>query len=138
MTGGTKHSNEPPLACWLAFDSGTSGRVRQESTDQVTEEFAWNAAATDMEAPGETYAVPLLPLAEIYPWNPTLQTAATIPQADVNRKLIKNVWLTAETEDFDGLMAGVTSRISQLGGYVKTRRPTMEAPTGTPAAAGRT
>ena len=56
----------------LALLAGCSSK----STDQVTEEFAWNAAATDMEAPGETYAAALPPLAEIYPWNPTLQTAA--------------------------------------------------------------
>lgn len=56
----------------LALLAGCSSK----STDQVTEEFAWNAAATDMEAPAKPMPPPLPPLAEIYPWNPTLQTAA--------------------------------------------------------------
>ena len=102
----------------LALLAGCSSK----STDQVTEEFAWNAAATDMEAPGETYAAaPAATGGNLSLESNSANGSTTIPQADVNRKLIKNVWLTAETEDFDGLMAGVTSRISQLGGYVENQ-----------------
>lgn len=38
---------------------------------------------------------------------------------DVNRKLIRNVDMTLETEEFDDLLSGVQSRITQLGGYVE-------------------
>lgn len=97
------------------------GKVQQQSTDQVTEEFAWNARYR-LEAPGRNLCRrPCRHWRKSIPGTNTANGSTTIPQADVNRKLIKNVWLTAETEDFDGLMAGVTSRISQLGGYVENQ-----------------
>ena len=34
---------------------------------------------------------------------------------------MKTAWITAETEDFSSLTEGVTSRISQLGGYVENQ-----------------
>lgn len=57
----------------LALLAGCSSK----STDQVTEEFAWNAAGyRHGGARRNLCPPPLPPLAEIYPWNPTLQTAA--------------------------------------------------------------
>ena len=38
-----------------------------------------------------------------------------------NRKLIKTVYLEAETEDLDTLLTGVEQRIEELGGYVESR-----------------
>lgn len=38
-----------------------------------------------------------------------------------NRKLIQKVWLNAETDDMDTLLSNITSRISQLGGYVEAK-----------------
>lgn len=43
-----------------------------------------------------------------------------VPQLE-NQKLIKKVWLDAETEDMDQLLAAVDERISQLSGYVEER-----------------
>ena len=71
----------------LALLAGCSSK----STDQVTEEFAWNAAATDMAAPGETYAAaPAATGGNLSLESNSANGSTTIPQADVNRKLIKN------------------------------------------------
>ncbi len=45
---------------------------------------------------------------------------AEMPEAqDTNRKLIKNVNITVETEEFDTCIANINTRISALGGYVE-------------------
>lgn len=38
-----------------------------------------------------------------------------------SQKLVRKVWLVAETEDLDGLLSQVQERITQLGGYVESR-----------------
>lgn len=48
----------------------------------------------------------------------TQKTDAVTPQ---NQKLIRKIWLEAETEDMDTLLSGVEKRISELGGYVENR-----------------
>ena len=40
----------------------------------------------------------------------------------VNQKLIRKIWLNAETEDMDTLLTKVEERIAQLGGYVEGRQ----------------
>lgn len=46
------------------------------------------------------------------------KTDAVTPQ---NQKLIRKIWLDAETEDMDTLLASVEARIAELGGYVENR-----------------
>ena len=46
------------------------------------------------------------------------KTDAVTPQ---NQKLIRKIWLEAETEDMDTLLIGVEARIAELGGYVENR-----------------
>jgi hypothetical protein len=46
------------------------------------------------------------------------QSATQLPS---DRKLIRTVNLTAETEDMDALLSLVASRIAELGGYVESR-----------------
>jgi len=36
-----------------------------------------------------------------------------------NQKMVRKIWLDAETEDLDSLLASVEQRISQLGGYIE-------------------
>ena len=43
----------------------------------------------------------------------------SLPEA---QKLIRTVWLGAETEDLDTLLATVEARIAELGGYVESRK----------------
>lgn len=43
-------------------------------------------------------------------------------QAPVNQKLIRKVYMDAETEALDGLLTQVEQRIEQLGGYVENRQ----------------
>ena len=42
-------------------------------------------------------------------------------QTPVNQKLIRKVYMDAETEDMDSLLSQVEQRIAQLGGYVESR-----------------
>ena len=42
-----------------------------------------------------------------------------LPQSS---KLIRKLWLSAETEDMDPLLAKVDARISELGGYIESRQ----------------
>lgn len=38
-----------------------------------------------------------------------------------NQKLIRKIWLDAETENMDTLLSGINQRIAELGGYVESR-----------------
>lgn len=57
-------------------------------------------------------------LAEPAPTEPGDGTPS-LPEA---QKLIRTVWLGAETEDLDTLLATVEARIAELGGYVESRK----------------
>lgn len=46
--------------------------------------------------------------------------SSAAPQ-QTNQKLVRKVWLNAETEDLDALLATVDSRITELSGYVENR-----------------
>ncbi len=43
------------------------------------------------------------------------------PSTTQNEKLVRKVWLNAETEDLDGLLAQIDEKISALSGYVEAR-----------------
>ena len=47
---------------------------------------------------------------------------STQSTAALNRKLIRKMWLEAETENLDTLLADVDQRVSQLAGYVEARK----------------
>ena len=49
----------------------------------------------------------------------TTDSSTTTQQT--NQKLVRKVWLNAETEDLDALLATVDSRITELSGYVENR-----------------
>ena len=46
--------------------------------------------------------------------------SAGVPQLE-NQKLVRKIWLDAETEDLDPLLTAVDQRISELSGYVEER-----------------
>ncbi len=49
-------------------------------------------------------------------------SASGSTQAPVtSQKLVRKVWLNAETEDLDGLLSQVQQRLAELGGYVENR-----------------
>jgi len=88
------------------------------NTSKSLAEDAWETPAFAQEAVGDL----ALPAS-----NGTMSTeaspevASATPEVATNRKLVKTAWITAETEDFSSLTEGVTSRISQLGGYVENQ-----------------
>ncbi len=101
----------------LALLAGCSSN----STSKSMQEIAPDIAAPGMEAPGEAHAATAATNENLFLESSSATGSTPLPQADANRKLVKNVWLTAETEDFAGLMEGINSRISQLGGYVENQ-----------------
>ena len=54
-------------------------------------------------------------------YDSTAGSTETVEQVqDTSRKLIKNVDMSVETEEFDALLANVERRIEALGGYIET------------------
>lgn len=51
-----------------------------------------------------------------------VEASSTAEAPMTDRKLIKTVELTAETEDLDALLEAVTARVNELGGYVENQR----------------
>lgn len=49
-------------------------------------------------------------------------TAATQTAMPINQKLIRKIWLDAETEEMEPLLTAVEERIAQLEGYVEARQ----------------
>ena len=43
------------------------------------------------------------------------------PETPMNQKLVRKVWLNAETDDLDTLLSQVDARIAELGGYAESR-----------------
>lgn len=48
-------------------------------------------------------------------------TSGTTATPQDGQKLVRKVWLNAETEDMDGLLAAVEEKITELSGYVEAR-----------------
>lgn len=51
--------------------------------------------------------------------NPSLSENGTSVALPENQKMVRKIWLEAETEELDSLLASVEQRISQLGGYIE-------------------
>ena len=62
--------------------------------------------------------------AEEYEMKADAGSGSTVGQMSENasnskRKLIKNVWMDVETQEYEALMASVESRVKELGGYIQ-------------------
>lgn len=51
----------------------------------------------------------------------TSGSTANAPEVPMNQKLVRKVWLNAETEDLDALLQQVDQKISELSGYAESR-----------------
>lgn len=51
--------------------------------------------------------------------DPSLSENGTSVALPENQKMVRKVWLEAETEELDSLLASVEQRIGQLGGYIE-------------------
>ncbi len=67
--------------------------------------------AYDMESPAETIAADL-----------KTESGELSPVVDTDRKLIKTVSVSAETEHYDDLLTALENKISSLGGYTESRQ----------------
>ena len=54
--------------------------------------------------------------------NLTSESGTTSAALPTNQKLIRKIWLEAETEQMDALLSSVEERIAQLSGYVEARQ----------------
>lgn len=50
-----------------------------------------------------------------------MESGGTTTPANENQKLVRKIWLDAETEDMDTLLSGIDGRVGELGGYVEVR-----------------
>ena len=91
--GGMEMSVYESASDTASYDAG-GGLYKNESAEAYPEEAVEQAEAGNVDA-----AVPE-------------------PEAS-ERKLIKNVNLTVETEQFDSLLPGIERRVTELGGYVE-------------------
>lgn len=101
-------------ACAFAAVLGGCGDAG--SKGMVSNEAAADTAAYD--AGGGIYAneAPAAEMSETEAGS----TAAEVPESAVSeRKLIKNVTLNVETEQFDTLMPSIEQRVTALGGYIE-------------------
>lgn len=48
-------------------------------------------------------------------------SGTTTTPVNENQKLVRKIWLDAETEDLDALLSGIDGRLSELGGYMEAR-----------------
>ena len=85
------------------------------------------AAAEEGEYYDYDYAEPEMATDDVYEYSRDTNSAgeADVPtdsqiQSNSNRKLIKTVNMSAETREFDNLIANVMSRIDSLGGYAES------------------
>ncbi len=69
------------------------------------------AAEMDQSAPGEMSGIT----------NESSSSGAQQAPLPTGQKLIRKVWLTAETEDMDTLLPQVEEKLTSLGGYVEAR-----------------
>lgn len=84
-------------------------------------------SASDMEmiqetAAGSTYMANSYSMEAAGPESGSVEKAAQLPDnqmASTDRKLIKNVTLGVETEDFDGLISELYKRVNEVGGYME-------------------
>lgn len=111
MTGCGSAKNED-MMLQSAYDGGYYNSVGGYATDDI---YSYEAA----EAPSEVM--------EEAEWETSAQEAGGVKGAsespriqDTNRKLIKNVNMEVETEEFDTLLGRVEEKVDSLGGYVES------------------
>ena len=98
-----------------AYDNGWSGEIAEESSEYGTADMKYDDAEYDDAAEGSG-------------GDPS--SAASAGANDLsNRKLIKNVSLSLETEDFDTMKSSMEESISTYGGYIEYS--SFDAPQGT-------
>lgn len=97
-----EYKDEPVAAAEESYAYETEGDY-DYATDDVYEYDTTGGAANDVKSTAASQA----------------PSDAEI-QSNSNRKLIKTVNMSAETREFDDLIANITKRINDLGGYAET------------------
>ena len=98
-----------------AYDNGWSGEIAEESSEYGTTDMKYDNAEYDDATEGSG-------------GDPSSAASASTNDLS-NRKLIKNVSLSLETEDFDTMKSSMEESISTYGGYIEYS--SFDAPQGT-------
>ena len=95
--------------CCLLF-AGCAGNAKYPDASMPMQDGGWNynnkEAFYDGAAP-DNAAAPMDP-------------GSTDPQLPLNRKVIRNAELKAETLEFDAMMSALNAKVNELGGYVQS------------------
>lgn len=102
------------LVCGLLFGCGSKA-----ANDGAAPEYMLNGSSGTLKEDADYGAVTDTVRGESIQ-NSTTQN--TTEQANPNQKLVRKLWLDAETEDMDILLGGVEEQIAKLGGYVESRQ----------------
>ena len=87
------------------------------SGSSATDSAAWS---NSMPAEGAVQEAGIYEEAAETDMGSVSETAALDENAGSDRKLIKNVSMAVETEDYTGLVSNIQSRVEELGGYTES------------------
>ena len=98
--------------CCLLF-AGCAGNAKYPDASVPMQDGGWNynnkEAFYDGAAPDNAAA----------PMNPA-DPGSSVPQLPLNRKVIRNAELSAETLEFDAMLSALNAKVNELGGYVQS------------------
>lgn len=97
--------------------SSAAGKANRMATEEIAVE---SAKAADISYEDADYYNTEDTVAEVAESDAAYQENAETQVQDTNRKLIRNVDMTVETEAFDELLQNVQKRIASFGGYVES------------------
>lgn len=97
--------------------SSAAGKANRMATEEIAVE---SAKAEDISYENADYYNTEDTVAEVEESDAAYQENAETQVQDTNRKLIRNVDMTVETEAFDELLQNVQKRIVSFGGYVES------------------
>lgn len=97
--------------------SSAAGKANRMATEEIAVE---SAKAADISYEDADYYNTEDTVAEVAESDVAYQENAETQVQDTNRKLIRNVDMTVETEAFDELLQNVQKRIASFGGYVES------------------
>lgn len=102
--------------CVTAFTLAGCGSSESGSKSSTTAEYATEAAYDSSFESKSVYQTE----GETADFEETAEMEEVGEVADVSRKLITTMNISAETEELDGVLSNVQSRVKELGGYIES------------------
>ncbi len=117
------------LSAILVLGGCSSAKSSDQMMEEAYEPYAENSATTSYDAESQAQTDDLYDskMAEtemadeaVEPGAVGASGAEKVEVVDPNRKLIKTVGMTVETQEFDSLIANVEQKVGTLGGYIES------------------